>query len=710
MRRFLRARYLTAAFIALVMVIYGAVTSVRNTQENLSDFAEVQHTRIVLADLEGLLVGMLNLETGYQGYLLTGKDEFLAPYEEARKRVGPEIDRLEELTKGNHDQGLRLAQIRETVLAKMRESDRAIAIRRSGDAQAAAALVSTEEGKRTMDHLRLLIAKMRDEEQQQLRKSQMELVSSFKETNTIVVTTSVVAIAAGIIGTILLALYLMAKERQERLFFEKEKAVQADRAKTDFLAMMSHEIRTPMNAILGFSELLHELSDKPQQKHYAKAIMTSGNSLLSLINDILDLSKIEAEKMDLHPEVVEMKRFAENLETLFSFRAQEKSLLYRVTIDPSVPASLTFDALRLRQVLVNLVGNALKFTREGHVHVGIRAESSAKSDAVLLHFEVEDSGIGISGDQLPHIFRPFYQVESEQGRHFQGTGLGLGISERLITLMGGKIEVQSEIGKGSIFRVAVPVRRQPVSRAEMTVIPGGGNADFNRLAPSKILVVDDVSLNRELIRGYLQGSHHQLLEAKNGEQAVILCRRQLPDIVLMDIRMPIVDGRSAHAMLKAQEATRKIPLIAVTASSLLNSQDELQRMFDGFASKPISRERLFLELSKFLPIQATAATGKPRPEEPVAETAHSREWPELHAELAVLRDSVLPGLIELVPAQATLRFAGDLSEKAEKHDCLPLADYAGQLDNAAANMDFAEAGRLLAMFPGLIDRLRHDPV
>ncbi len=713
----------------MVMISYGAFTSIHNTQANLDEFKEVQRIRSLLAELDGFMVTMLNLETGYRGFLITGDDSFLEPYEKSKKEIRTEkqidgekqiegdIGRLIALTKNDIPQQTHLRRLEEISAAKIAECDRAIEIRRAGNTDAAAAVVATERGKRIMDDFRALVDEMRDREQETLTKRQISLVRSFKETNTIVVSTSVVAIIAGIVGTVLLGLYLSARARQERLIFEKEKAVQADRAKTDFLSMMSHEIRTPMNAILGFGELLHEMSDKPQQKHYAKAIMTSGNSLLTLINDILDLSKIEAQKMDLHPEAVDMKRFVENLETLFSFRAQEKALQFRVHLDSSVPPSLTFDALRLRQVLVNLIGNALKFTREGHVHVNIRAENGAAPEEVALRIEVEDSGIGIGGEQLDHIFRPFYQVESEQGRHFQGTGLGLGISERLIKLMGGEITVQSELAKGSIFRIAVPVRRQQERTSE--VLPGysGGGADFNRLAPSKLLIVDDVPLNRELIRGYLQGTHHQLAEAENGEQAVILCRRQRPDVVLMDIRMPITDGRAAHAMLKAGDETRKIPLIALTASSLLDSQQELKQMFDGFATKPISRERLFLELAKFLPVQATAATGRPRPEpvlqpgEVPEELAHAREWPELQAELAALRDAVLPGLVELVPAQATLRFATDLGERAKRHDCLPLADYAAQLDNAAANMDFAEAGRLLAIFPGIVDTLaRYDPV
>jgi polar amino acid transport system substrate-binding protein/two-component system sensor histidine kinase EvgS len=245
----------------------------------------------------------------------------------------------------------------------------------------------------------------------------------------------------------------------DRLRSDKDKAIQSDQAKSDFLAMMSHEIRTPMNAILGFGELLDESLETSQQKHYAKAILSSGNSLLLLINDILDLSKIEASKLELHPEVVDMDNFTESLETLFTLRAAEKGLEYSVEMDASLPTVLTFDALRVRQIMVNLIGNALKFTQQGHVRVFASVAERPDDQRLSLDLEVRDTGIGISKDQMTQIFRPFYQVDSRNSRQFQGTGLGLNISERLAGVMEGTITVESELGRGSTFRLSVPVAR-----------------------------------------------------------------------------------------------------------------------------------------------------------------------------------------------------------------------------------------------------------
>lgn len=458
MFRITKFRYLFPALIALGTVIYGVVVSTVNTRHNLRDTERVARSRQVLSSLKDVQRQMLDLETGARGYVIVGEPEYLEPYERALARVDVELRKLMDLTRDSPAQQARIGLFKE-VMNEARESmEAAVETRKASGLEAAAAELKNGGGKEQMDRLRTLTDQMHQDELILLLKREDKLQRTLGRTNLTVSVAGLVAIAAGILGTTLLFLFLSSQERAERLKQEKEKAMEADRAKSDFLTMMSHEIRTPMNAILGFSELLHDRAATPQDKHFAGAILSSGNSLLTLINDILDLSKIEAGKIDIQEETVSMSAFCENLETLFSFRCAEKELEYTVRFAPNVPQFLSFDASRLRQVLVNLVGNAIKFTEEGSVTVFMHADDATTDDVVVLHIEVLDTGIGIPAGQLDEIFRPFYQVDSRRDRRFQGTGLGLGISRRLVEVMDGTITVESGIGRGSLFRVSIPTR------------------------------------------------------------------------------------------------------------------------------------------------------------------------------------------------------------------------------------------------------------
>ncbi|RYD44946.1 MAG: response regulator, partial [Verrucomicrobiaceae bacterium] len=308
-------------------------------------------------------------------------------------------------------------------------------------------------------------------------------------------------------------------------------------------------------------------------------------------------------------------------------------------------------------------------------------------------------------------FNPFYQVDSRQGRHFQGTGLGLSICNRLVEAMRGGLSVESAPQMGSTFQVDIPTHL--VLIPEATLGDASQSAvDFNRLSPSKILIVDDETLNRELLRNYLAGSHHDVVEAENGKQAVALCLSLRPDLVLMDIRMTAMDGREALEKIRNNELTKRIPLIAITASSLLNSQGELKAMFDGFADKPISRAKLFTELARFLPLSPDYEhSTEPIPEETTVFVPPTPPLPAaLAAELANLQRDVWPDLVKLVPAQGTMKFADRLMQLANRHSYPPLAKHARDLKEAAEMMDFTEAGRLLKVFPRILSDSRdtHD--
>ena len=356
---------------------------------------------------------------------------------------------------------------------------------------------------------------------------------------------------------------------------------------------------------------------------------------------------------------------------------------------------------------MNLIGNAIKFTTHGSVTAVIRADAVTTDNIVTLHIEVADTGIGIPAEFMPEIFRPFYQIDSRQARQYQGTGLGLSISHRLVEAMGGTITAESVVGKGSVFRVSLPTHFSRLSQENLVAEQETSQApvNFNQLRPATILIVDDEPLNRELLRNYLVGTHHEIIEAENGEQAVARCMETRPDIVLMDIRMPGMDGREALVKLRENDATRHIPLIAVTASSLLNSQVELKSLFDGFTDKPLGRTKLFMELFKFIP--ASKVVPVPQEESTLAQnlTMTGKDRVRLRQALETLHQTEWPSLAKLVPAQGTMKFAAKLAELAEQFSCPLLADHATKLMNAAQAMDLNESGRMLRSFPQIIAEL-----
>lgn len=394
------------------------------------------------------------------------------------------------------------------------------------------------------------------------------------------------------------------REHQKLLERSKAEAEAASAAKSAFLANMSHEIRTPLNGMLGVAQSLMGDELAADQREKLTTLIDSGHTLMTVVNDVLDLSKLEAGKVDIAPVDVDIRNGVDRAVNLFRPKAAEKGIALNLHFDMDLPDHVRIDPVRARQCLLNLVSNAIKFTHQGRVDVIVRLARQATGD--MLEFVVKDTGIGISEAQLTRLFEDFAQADETITRQYGGTGLGLSISRRLARAMGGDLTVQSVAGSGSTFRLLVRAERAMEQPAPRTASAETGPALFRG---RNALLVDDHSTNRKVLQLFMRPFGMNIVEACNGAEALARMGEQAFDFVLMDVHMPVMDGCEAVRRIRESGAPwASVPVIALTADAMPEDREKYLAVgMNAYVAKPIDQRELFVTINNVLEVQSVAA-------------------------------------------------------------------------------------------------------
>jgi signal transduction histidine kinase/DNA-binding NarL/FixJ family response regulator len=602
---------------ALVVLCVIGWVSYRSIQHLVADNRLNDHSRDVLMALNVLFSDLQDSETGERGFVITGENNYLDPYTEALPKIERDEQNLMALVADNPTQERLLGSIHEVVEKLLAQFKHVNAVRQSEGFAPAQALVLSGHGKEYMDEIRRFSADMEREEQNLLAERSRVAAETAQTTRLVIFGGSVLAFLLVLGAAMLIRRDIRARRRAEaQLQHTRAAAEAANRAKSEFLANMSHEIRTPMSSILGYADLMLEPDQTPSSRlNHVNVIRRNGAHLLSVINDILDLSKIEAGELKVEQIECSPCQLLSEVASTMRVRAAERKLQLVVKIEGLIPKTIRSDPTRLRQILINLTSNAIKFTDSGWVRVVARLATPMDDPCPKLAFEITDSGIGMSADQLGRLFQPFAQADTSTTRRFGGTGLGLSITRRLARELGGDVTVDSTPGRGSQFVVTVQtgslvgvelLERCTEALASLRAQSGPGIALHGR-----ILLAEDGIDNRDLLSHYLRKAGAEVVLAENGRIACDLeaSARQSGapfDLIILDMQMPELDGYGAASKLRARGF--KGPIIALTAHAMADDREKCIRSgCSDYLSKPVDRARLIQTVARNLGTLKSAA-------------------------------------------------------------------------------------------------------
>ena len=489
------------------------------------------------------------------------------------------------------------------------------------------------------------------------------------------------------------------KQIQKELILSKEKAEEATRVKSAFLANMSHEIRTPMNAILGYAEILNQSITEPVHRDYLSSMHSSGKILMDLINDVLDFSKIDAGKMELKKNPVDIRILIKEIVDTFQLKASQKGVKLLSHISESIPRLLHMDELRLRQILLNLISNALKFTDQGYVQIEASLIKQNQT-SITIQLRIEDTGIGIAEEAQAKIFEAFEQIDNHDSKIYGGTGLGLAITHRLVKLMGGEISLESTLNQGSSFFVALPNIAVLAEKEEISS-KNQSFPDEQLLSHITIMIVDDNQANRKVTKGFFAGHQIKLTEAKNGEHALDVMKKIRPQLILIDLRMPEMNGFETAHRIKSNPKWQDIPLIAYTASELTaQEKQQYPHLFNALIKKPVERKKFLQIVTSCLAqtiIQNQIQTIPEIDFSPLLSNESGKELIHMWKNLQKIR-----------PRKAMKEFINQIYITANTICHSEMNDYANELEQAFQSFNIEKEESLFHSFPDIIEKLKTD--